>query len=402
MTANGWPIVRLGEFLTGRKEYITIDDFVRYKRARVQLHGKGIVLRDEVAGAEIKTKSQQVAYAGEFLVPEIDAKVGGFGVVPLDLEGAIVSSHYFLFQINPQKCALAWLNWFTRSGLLEDQVTARGSTNYAAIRPGDVLDFEMPLPPLAEQRRIVARIEELAAKIEEARGLRRKAVEETKRMMQGVVSNIDGELRKSHELVPLEKLASQAKGALRSGPFGSALLHSEFVEEGIPAIGIEDVQENRFVLSRRWHVTAEKAEELKRYRIKPLDLLITVMGTLGRACCVPDEIPPMISTKHIWTVTLDPKCAIGHWVSYWLNYSNYVRADLLEQSTGTAIGGLNGQKIRKVKLPLVPVDEQCRIVAYLDELQAKVDAVKRLQAETSAELDALLPSVLDRAFKGEL
>ena len=75
---------------------------------------------------------------------------------------------------------------------------------------------------------------------------------------------------------------------------------------------------------------------------------------------------------------------------------------LLGQSTGTAISGLNGQKIRSVTLPLIPVEEQHRILAHLDSMQAKVDALKRLQAETSAELDALLPSVLDKAFKGEL
>jgi type I restriction enzyme S subunit len=49
-----------------------------------------------------------------------------------------------------------------------------------------------------------------------------------------------------------------------------------------------------------------------------------------------------------------------------------------------------------------PLPEQCRIVAYLDELQAKVEALRRLQAETGAEMDALLPAVLDKAFKGEL
>jgi type I restriction enzyme S subunit len=49
-----------------------------------------------------------------------------------------------------------------------------------------------------------------------------------------------------------------------------------------------------------------------------------------------------------------------------------------------------------------PLPEQRRIVTYLDDLQAKVDALKRLQAETAAELDAMLPSILDRAFKGEL
>jgi type I restriction enzyme S subunit len=58
--------------------------------------------------------------------------------------------------------------------------------------------------------------------------------------------------------------------------------------------------------------------------------------------------------------------------------------------------------MRKTQIPLPPLPEQQRIVAYLDGLQAKVDALKKRQAETAAELDALLPSVLDKAFKGDL
>lgn len=141
--ANGWQTVPLGEFLTQRKEFFTIDDFTRYMRARVQSHGKGIVLRDEVTGAEIKTKKQQAARTGEFLVAEIDAKVGGFGIVPSELDGAVVSSHYFLFQIDENKCSQEWLNWFVRYNSLEEQTKAQGSTNYAAIRPNDVLNFRL-------------------------------------------------------------------------------------------------------------------------------------------------------------------------------------------------------------------------------------------------------------------
>src|SRR5204863_1949278 len=119
------------------------------------------------------------------------------------------------------------------------------------------------------------------------------------------------------------------------------LLHDEFVPDGIPAIGIQDVQENSFVLTRRWNVTPEKAEELSRYTVKPLDILVTVMGTLGRACAVPENVPRMVSTKHVWTITLDQTKAAPRWVSYWLNFSQTVRDELLGQGTGTAIAGLN-------------------------------------------------------------
>src|SRR3989337_3074452 len=98
-----FPVVPLGQVIRHRKEFVQINDLETYKRCRVQLHAKGIVLRDNVAGSEIKTKEQQVCRAGEFLVAEIDAKVGGFGVVPEELDGSIVSSHYFLFEINQEK-----------------------------------------------------------------------------------------------------------------------------------------------------------------------------------------------------------------------------------------------------------------------------------------------------------
>ena len=178
-----FPVVALGEVVRQRKEFIHIDDMETYKRCRVQLHAKGIVLRDIVSGAAIKTKKQQVCRAGEFLVAEIDAKVGGFGIVPDELDGAIVSSHYFLFEFDNTALDKRFLDFFIRTPNFREQVKAQGSTNYAAIRPKHVLGYKIPLPPLEEQRRIVARIEELAAKIEEARRLRRLAVEEVEALL---------------------------------------------------------------------------------------------------------------------------------------------------------------------------------------------------------------------------
>ena len=73
---------------------------------------------------------------------------------------------------------------------------------------------------------------------------------------------------------------------------------------------------------------------------------------------------------------------------------------VLKQQCGQA--SLNQGHVRNIPFQQRPLPEHRRIVAYLDDLQAKVDALKALQAQTAAELDALLPSVLDRAFKGEL
>lgn len=153
---SAWPTVRLGEVIRHRKGSITIDDATTYKLCRVQLHRRGVVLREHRTGAEIRTKKQQVCRAGDFLVAEMDAKVGGYGFVPPDLEGAIVSSHYFLFELDETRLWPGYLEVVAQAEILQRQIVAKGSTNYAAIRPASVLGWEIPLPPLAVQKRMAA------------------------------------------------------------------------------------------------------------------------------------------------------------------------------------------------------------------------------------------------------
>jgi type I restriction enzyme S subunit len=74
---------------------------------------------------------------------------------------------------------------------------------------------------------------------------------------------------------------------------------------------------------------------------------------------------------------------------------------LVEKSTHDT-RKLQTDALLQFEIPVPPLRDQHRIVAYLDELQAKVDALKTLQEKTAAELDALLPSILDKAFRGEL
>ncbi len=152
---SNFELVSLSEVLTQRKKNIIIDNAKTYKRCRVQTRGQGVILRDEVLGKEIKTKKQQVCKEDDFLVAEIDAKVGGYGIVPSHLEDAIVSGHYFLFEIDKTKLIPDFLSILVKCNDFSKQVKATGSTNYAAIRPYHVLEYLIPVPSIAEQNRIV-------------------------------------------------------------------------------------------------------------------------------------------------------------------------------------------------------------------------------------------------------
>lgn len=111
---------------------------------------------------------------------------------------------------------------------------------------------------------------------------------------------------------------------------------------------------------------------------------LMIHATTNQACCA---ILP--SPTH-----LEPR-----YTQYWLRT---LYTEMREVSHGGAQPNWNGKMIKSIDMALPSLPEQRRIVAHLDDLQARVDAVKRLQAETRAELDALLPSILDRAFRGEL
>ena len=390
---NGWQTVPLGEFLTQRKEFFTIDDFSKYKRARVQSHGKGIVLRDEVDGTEIKTKKQQAAQTGEFLVAEIDAKVGGFGIVPPELDGAVVSSHYFLFQINEKKCLKNWLNWFVRHNSLEEQVKAQGSTNYAAIRPSHVLNFQIPLPPLDMQHRIVEHVQILSSAIAKAQFLREEINAETELLPAAELKKLRNELLDSK--FTKNKLGDITRVTAGGTPSRD---NSSYWNGNIPWIRTGELVDGDIYTSGE-HITEEGMKNSSAKLFPKETILIALYGqgqtrgrtgrlmieaTTNQACCAILPTPDL----------LEPR-----FTQYWLRSLYY---EMREQNHGGAQPNWNGAMIKNIEISIPPLDEQRRIVAYLDSVQARLASLRELQSATGEELSALLPSVLDRAFRGEL
>jgi type I restriction enzyme S subunit len=393
-----WPAVPLGEVLKHRKEFITIDDSQEYKRCRIQLHAKGIVLRDLIEGARIKTKEQQVCRAGEFLVAEIDAKVGGFGIVPEGLDGAIVSSHYFLFEIDQLKLDKGFLDYYIRTPTFRDQVSARGTTNYAAIRPRQVLEYSIPLPPLPEQRRIVAKIEALAARVGEANGLRHRAIRSTELILGSALYSILSPERISTEYVSLGEIADIKAGVT----LGRINLRGPLIS--LPYLRVANVQDGHLDLSFVKEIEILE-DEKEKWLLQDGDILLTEGGDwdkLGRGTVWRNEIPNCIHQNHIFRVRVNQLDYNPYFLCVFIG-SPYGKSYFQEASKQTTnLASINQRQLKAFRIPRLPINEQHRIVAYLDGLQARVDALKKLQGQTAAELDALLPAILDRAFKGEL
>lgn len=145
---------------------------------------------------------------------------------------------------------------------------------------------------------------------------------------------------------------------MRSGPFGSSLLKDELVEEGIPLLGIDNVFQERFVSVFRRFVSRQKFIELIRYSVFPRDVIITIMGTVGRCCVVPDSVTEALSSKHLWTMTFDQNRVCPELVCWQLNHARWVKDWFARYSQGAVMEAIQSSTLRNLRLPVPRIEEQ--------------------------------------------
>ena len=162
-------------------------------------------------------------------------------------------------------------------------------------------DINMPLPPIAEQRRIA----EILDRADELLTKRRETITLLNDLARSIFLDTFGQASERWPLVTVEDLAAVGGDSIRTGPFGSQLLHEEFVDSGIAVLGIDNVTTNEFRWNGFRHITEQKYNQLARYTVHPGDVLITIMGTCGRCAIVPDEEFLLLSIQSVcicpWT-----------------------------------------------------------------------------------------------------
>ena len=191
------------------------------------------------------------------------------------------------------------------------------------------------------------------------------------------------------------ELAEDKKGSMRTGPFGSALKHSEFVDHGIAVLGIDNAVDNEFKWKRMRYITVEKYQALKRYTVYPGDVLITIMGTLGRSAVVPDDIPIAINTKHLACISLNRKIANSYFISYSTVNDPNVTQQLKRNTRGAIMGGLNLTIIKDLNLYLPPIELQKKFISIMKQ----VEQTKQKMRDSLSEMDNHFNALIQRYFE---
>lgn len=399
---NGWQTVQLGDVLCRVKAELAVDDSVTYKQVTVRLWNKGVILRGEQGGIDIKTKRQFYVKTGQLLLSRIDVRNGAIGLVPKELDGAIVSNDFWVYDFDENKLYPKFLEHYVATpGFIEDaNRTSSGTTKRIRADENAFLNISIPLPPLDEQRRIVERVEALAARIAKAQSLREETNREVDLLAFTTARKIFAEL--DAEIVDLGELVDESRNGIQTGPFGAQLGSGDFIENGHPVITIGNVQFSGLETRKLKFISNEKAKQLERYVAKEGDILFARMGTVGRCCVVPKEGEGWIYNYHLIRVALDKARAEPRYIHWLIRASEDIENKLSEKIRGATREGVNSKIVASLPCRVPPLDEQRRIVAYLDSVQARLASLRELQSQAGEELDALLPSVLDKAFKGEL
>ncbi|OGP59322.1 MAG: hypothetical protein A2V67_15810 [Deltaproteobacteria bacterium RBG_13_61_14] len=392
--STAWPKVRLGEVLREEREKIGSFD-------GDSLPVFGVTNIDGVTQTGIEASADKSNYfrlrPNRFVYNPYRINVGSLGLSSSEQDG-IVSPAYVVFGTN-ERLDTQFLLYFLKSAQGNQLINFHGNRGSvrSALRFTDLSQIEIPLPPLAEQRRIVARIEALAAKINEANKLREQAAEEAEAMLSSSISTICWD--SSSRVVLLGEIIGED-----SLSNGKSIKPAE-TGDGIRCLTLSAIRKGRIDMTCTKSVPLTSIEA-QPFLVRKNDVFI-VRGNGSKNLCglaglVEKQEPKVIFPDLFIKVPLPSDQIIPEFfVAVW---NSSATREVIEEKARTTSGiwKINQGHITSTSIPVPPLPEQRRIVAYLDGLQAQVDALKKLQSETAAELDALLPSILDRAFKGEL
>lgn len=263
------------------------------------------------------------------------------------------------------------------------------------ISARQIESFEIRLPGIFEQKKIATILTSIDTAIEKTEALIEKYQQIKAGLMhdlftRGVLPN--GQLRPPRDQAPelyqhttigwiprawgepvtLESMLAPIPNNIRSGPFGSALLKHELVENGIPFLGIDNIHVEYFDSNFRRFVSDRKFQELARYQVRPRDVVITIMGTVGRCCVIPDDFEIGLSSKHLWAMTFDNQKVLPELICWQLNYASWVKAWFRRATQGGIMDAIQSSTLKTLKLPTPSLDEQILIFERYQTLSLRI------------------------------
>ncbi len=389
----GWAMVPLGEVMRTAVDPHKVDASRSYPNLGIYGFGRGVFSKPAIEGTNTSASTLYRVRAGQFIYSRLFAFEGAYSIVPPECDGYFVSNEFPTFDCDPRRLDSRFLSWlFKRPSLwraIAERSTGMGDRRQR-IHPEQVLAEEVPLPALDEQRRIVARIDSLAAKIAEARGLREDAASQTTKLLVAMAHRGDmtrsAKLRDGWRPVRLGDVVEEF-----SDP------HVVTTDRSYPNFGIFSFARGLFPKAP---ISGLETSATRLYRARTgLFIYSRLFAFEGSYGIVGDEFDGCFVSNEYPMFACKPSDVLPDFLAAYFQSPEVWRA-IAEGSSGL---GDRRQRVQPAQVlrhefMLPPMEWQRKIA----QVRKSVAAHAAAHSEVVPELDALLPAILDRAFKGGL
>ena len=276
------------------------------------------------------------------------------------------------------------------------------STTIPSLAKRDLENVEMPIPPLDEQSRIVARIEELFSELDKAVDTLKTTKEQLEVYRQAVLKDaFDNAQAMCERFTPIEELLVTDRKGMSTGPFGTMLKKHEHKTTGVPMLGIENIDSGKFIDGNKIFVTPEKAAELKSFALKSGDIIISRSGTVGELCVVPPRMEGALLSTNLMRVSLDCQKVLPEYFIYLFQSKGIVLDQVKELCKGSTRIFLNQTILKQIQFPIPNVHEQLQIINTIESRLTFCDNIEKTVDTALAQADAMRQSILKQAFEAE-
>ena len=276
------------------------------------------------------------------------------------------------------------------------------STTIPSLAKRDLENVEMPVPPLDEQSRIVAHIDELFSELDKAVDTLKTTKEQLAVYRQAVLKDaFDNAQAMCERFTPIEELLVTDRKGMSTGPFGTMLKKHEHKTTGVPMLGIENIDSGKFIDGNKIFVTPEKAAELKSFALKSGDIIISRSGTVGELCVVPPRMEGALLSTNLMRVSLDCQKVLPEYFIYLFQSKGIVLDQVKELCKGSTRIFLNQTILKQIQFPIPNVHEQLQIINTIESRLTFCDNIEKTVDTALAQADAMRQSILKQAFEEE-
>jgi type I restriction enzyme, S subunit len=380
-----WKQVALGEIAKPVTRPVEVIAGRPYRTIGVKWWGEGAYERQTIDGSQTAARTLSMVHEGDLIINKIWVRHGSTAIASSAVDGCAASGEFPTFNLDSESVLSRWMHWQTKTPSFWDKCDAlsRGTSGKNRIKPELFLTIRIPLPPLAEQERIVSRIEHFAANVAEASGLQEEITAEMDALCRSIITNPADEVptpTDMNELLVMREPDVKVE-ATGSYHFAGVYCFGRGVFAGHRKNGSEfayrsltKIQKGNFVYPKlmAWEgalgVVPENCDglyvspEFPVFEVRQDRVLPEVLDTYFRTPSVWPQLAAISTGTNVRRRRLHPKAFLQY----------------------------------KFPLPSMKVQRQLSVV------RLSIEQTKRKQSESAAELDALMPSILSKAFRGEL